>query len=200
MKKKQFRTGLQLLCVLMVLLITMTAYVAGKYIKTISISGRVTFTASLATNMILQEHKAVRNPDGSYSLTANTVNENTYILIPGVDIPKDPHIIITGKTKIPAYLYIEIESSLDVPVKYTVDTSKWTLLQTDGTTSVYYYNTVIGEDFPEDPIYILTDDQVTVSQTLLEGSDAAIDVLTIQAILKEKVGGNTAAQTYKPNS
>ena len=200
MKKKQFRTGLQLLCVLMVLLTTMTAYVAGKYIKTISISGRVTFTASLATNMILQEHKAVRNPDGSYSLTANTVNENTYILIPGVDIPKDPHIIITGKTKIPAYLYIEIESSLDVPVKYTVDTSKWTLLQTDGTTSVYYYNTVIGEDFPEDPIYILTDDQVTVSQTLLEGSDAAIDVLTIQAILKEKVGGNTAAQTYKPNS
>ena len=200
MKKKQFRTGLQLLCVLMVLLITMTAYVAGKYIKTISMNGSVTFTASLATNMILQEHEAVRNPDGSYSLTANTVNENTYILIPGVDIPKDPYIIITGKTKIPAYLYIEIESTLDAPVQYEVDPSKWTLLQIDGNKSVYYYNTEIGEGFSEDPIYILTGNQVTVSQTLRNGSDAAIDVLTIQAILKEKVGGNTAAQTYKPNS
>lgn len=200
MKKKQFRTGLQLLCVLMVLLITMTAYVAGKYIKTISMNGSVTFTVNLASNMVLQEHEAARQNDGSYTLTANTVNSNTYVLIPGVDIPKDPYIIIQGKTKIPAYLYIEIESTLDAPVKYSVDTTNWTLLQTDGNKSVYYYNTAIGEGFSEDPIYILSDNQVTVSQTLRNGSDAATDVLTIRAVLKERVGGNTAEQTYKPNS
>ena len=196
MKKKKSQSRLQWLLILLVLLITLTAYVAGKYIKTISFSGSVTFTSSLASNMVLQEHEAVQNPDGSYSLTANIVNGNNYTLIPGQDIPKDPHIIITGKTQIPAYLYIEIESTLDAPVTYEVDTTKWTLLKTDGNKSVYYYNNVLGAGFSEDPIYILKDNRVVVSQKLLSGSDAATDVLTIRAVLKERVGAGTAENTY----
>ena len=195
MKKKQFRSHLQWLLLLLVLLITLTAYVAGKYIKTISFSGSVTFTSSLASNMVLQEHEAVRNPDGSYFLTENIVNGNKYTLIPGQDIPKDPHIIITDKTMIEAYLYIEIESTLDAPVTYEVDTTKWTLLKTDGNKSVYYYNSVLGKGFSDEPIYILKDGRVTVSQKLLSGSDAATDVLTIRALMKEKVGSD-AEGTY----
>lgn len=200
MKKKQFRTWLPLLCILLVLLLTMTAYVAGKYITQIEFNGSVTFTTSLASKMELLEHKAVRQSNGTYTLGDETVTGNTYILMPGVDVPKDPYIVITGKTPIPAYLYIEIESTLDAPVEYTVDTTKWTLLKTDGNKSVYYYHTEIGKDFPEDPIYVLKDNQVTVSQTLLSGSDTETDVLSIRALLKEKVGSNTAERTYNGNT
>lgn len=196
MKKKKSRSRLQWLLILLVLLITLTAYVSGKYIKNISFNGSVTFTTSLVSNMVLQEHEAVQNPDGSYRLTDKIVNSNSYTLIPGQDIPKDPHIIITGKTQIPAYLYIEIESTLDAPVTYEVDTTKWILLKTNGNKSVYYYKDVLGEGFTEDPIYILKDGWVRVSQKLLSGSDAASDVLTIRAVLKERVGAGTAENTY----
>ena len=66
MKKKQVRNHLQLLIVLAMVLITLATFAVGKYIRELSFHGKVTFTANLAKNVILQEHLAVRQPDGSY--------------------------------------------------------------------------------------------------------------------------------------
>lgn len=49
-------------------------------------------------------------------------------------------------------------------------------------------------------INIIKGNTVFVSQDLLAKSDAAADVLTIKALLKERVGGNDAAQTYGPTT
>ena len=115
MKKKQFRNRLRLLIVLTMLLIALTTFAVGKYIKTIEMDSTITFTSKLADDVIIQEHKAVRQPDGSYVLdkSVDPVGSNTYKLIPGLDVPKDPHIIIEGKTPVQAYLYLEVVDSTE---------------------------------------------------------------------------------------
>lgn len=208
MTKKQFRTRLRLLIILSLLLLGMIGFVVGKYITTIEKKGRVTFTAKLAEAVILQEHTAQRQADGSYNLVEPFVTENTYYLIPGLDIPKDPHIVIEEKTPIPAYLFVEVVDKLDTnlvegetkkPVSYSMATG-WTELEgitgADGS-KVYYYNAVIDQDFSAYPIYILKDNKVTVSQYLrCQTADDGEDILKFNVKLVEKVGEETAAQAY----
>ena len=200
MRKMSFRARFRLLIVLTLLLIALTTFAVGKYITTIEEESTVSFTANLAKDVILQEHKADRNADGSYTLTAEiaTPDENgyynSYKLIPGLDIKKDPHIIIQDKTPIPAYLYIEVESTLDTPVTYEIDDSIWYELA--GVPGVYYYKDTIDENFSENPIYILKDNQITVGQLLLSQSDSAEDFLKFNVNLIEKVGTATVQEVY----
>lgn len=197
MRKNNFRTRLRLLIVLSLVLFSLIGFAVGKYITTLNQKNTVTFTAKLAENVILQEHLAVRQTDGGYSLHASeVVTSNAYKLIPGLDVPKDPHIIIQGKTPIPAYLFIEVESTLDKPVEYQIDDANWALLKEDATKKVYYYKSVINAPFAETAINILKDKEIIVSQHLVHLSDEDKDVLTIRALLIEKVGESTAEQTY----
>jgi hypothetical protein len=111
---KQKKSRLMMAAVAVILLAVLISSAIGKYVTTVSVPGKVTFTAKLAGSMVLQEHKAERNADGSYTLTEQiaTADENGYFngydLIPGLDIPKDPHIVITGKTDVKAYLFVEV--------------------------------------------------------------------------------------------
>ena len=98
MKKKQVRARLRLLLVLTLLLLTLIGYAVGKYVEDKTIDGRVIFTATLADEVILQERTAQRQDNGSYKLVAPMCGGNAYVLLPGLDIPKDPHIVIEGKT------------------------------------------------------------------------------------------------------
>ena len=200
MKKISFRARLQLLIVLTLLLITLVTFAVGKYKSTVSFDGSFTFTASLADKMILQEHVAERKTNGSYQLGAAVVNGNTYKLIPGLDIPKDPHIIIEGKTPIQAYLYLEVVDTLDTVtvgsnsvklVNYAL-TDDWeqvtkTPICGAANATVYRYKTMLKADVPN-AIYILKDNMVTVSQYVKSydytaGSDT--DVLEFYAYLEE---------------
>ena len=198
MNKKKFRAKLRLLIVLVLLLISLVGYAVGKYITTVESVGTVEFTATLAENMLLREHEAVRQSDGTYKLDANTtVDANTYVLVPGVDVPKDPHIIIEGKTPIRAYLYVEIVDTLDTVkvgqqdvklISYAI-TADWENTNEVGTHggTVYKYKTVLKTDVP-DPIYILANNKVTVSQyikrhDITQNSDK--DVLTFYAYMQE---------------
>ena len=189
-----FRARFRLLIVLTLLLIALTTFAVGKYITTIENESTVSFTARLAKDVILQEHLAVRQPDGSYQLGEEVVKGNSYKLIPGLDIKKDPHIIIQDKTPIPAYLYIEVVSTLDTPVTYEIDDSIWYELA--GAPGVYYYKETIDENFSENPIYILKDNQITVGQLLLSQSDSAEDFLKFNVNLIEKVGTATVQEVY----
>ena len=198
MKKMNFRTRLWLPIILSVLLIGVTTFAVGKYIKTISVQSTVTFTAKLAESVVLTESKIKRNTDGTYETTGETIAAGEiqpYSLIPGLDVPKDPHIIITGKTAIPAYLYIEIvDSTIDTYDSQPVITysviSDWTAA-TDAEMPpqhggiVYKYNTKLNTAFDKQTYYILTNNEVTVSQHLKHADTDGTDLLTFYAYLVE---------------
>ena len=92
----------------------------AKYVTTVDLTGAVHFTADLAVDVTLLEHKAERKSDGSYQLGGEWVDKNTYVVMPGVDIPKDPTITITTKSAIPAYLYVEVVGAPPTGVSYAM--------------------------------------------------------------------------------
>lgn len=128
--------------------------IQAKYMTSVSLSGTVRFNAELADNVTLQEHKALRNADGSYSLnkSADTTISNTYIVMPGVDIEKDPYFTITNKSSIDAFLYVEIVDSSPDPdtVIYNL-TTDWEKLDIQNR-NVYVYKGVFQGNTQDIPI------------------------------------------------
>lgn len=182
---KQNRSRLIPLLILLVLLISgLIGGAVGKYIKTIQFNGTVTFSATLADSMVLREHQVERETDGHYEtidaiipteVDGSTVNTNQYVLLPGHDIPKDPYIEITGKTSIPAYLFVEVIDGTADTLTYTME-DHWVELSNikgkNGGTVYVYGNAdtplAITNTSPE--VYsILKDNKVTVSQELRHG-------------------------------
>ena len=214
--KKQFRTRMVMLILLVLLLIGLVSFAGAKYATTISYTGRITFSASLAEDVILQEHLAVRQPDGSYKLdeTVAPVQANTYKLIPGLDIPKDPHIIIKGKTPIKAFLFIEVWSTLDKnAVYFQVDDTKWqatefapkrtgatVYLYVDGGTSAKVLDETVGTALTIPilkPLVESKPETIRVSQTLLSQQGEETKVLGFDVYLIEKTSDSaTPAQAY----
>ena len=204
--KKKVRIRLLVVILLLTLLIGMIGLASAKYTQTISINGKITFSARLADSIAVQEHKAVRQADGTYVLHDGSikpgseetypneiVNSNAYTLIPGVDIPKDPHIAISGKTPIHAHLYLEVlDNTPNQAIEYTLeDYWKETELApknlVDAKVYVYYDETnnknfVITSD---QTINILKNNTITVNQGLvLDGNNN--NSLKFSAYLEEK--------------
>lgn len=191
----QKRTRLHPLTVGAVLIVLVSALIGsalGKYIQTTTVSGNVTFTAKLAKDLLIQEHKAERKPDGSYGLLTGDENIITltsakdesyaYTLIPGLDIPKDTFVKVEGKTPLEAYLFLEVVETLDTVkvndrdvklVDYTVDAGKWKKLgsvtgKNGGSVYVYAVNGNAGvlDKETTDPftVPILSPEMITISQ------------------------------------
>ncbi|MBR2310753.1 MAG: hypothetical protein IKA47_09520 [Oscillospiraceae bacterium] len=224
MKRKYPR--LLLIAVVSVLLVSALAgTTVAKYVTKQTFTGKVTFSAKLAEEVLLRERTAERQPDGSYKLTTPYVAENTYELLPGMDIPKDPHVVVKGKTDLKAYLFIEIVDKLTEqigdqnyrPITYTVS-SNWLKLQDvtgeHGGTVYVYKGTgeeaaVLGEEFTKDAtdrteeidILALLDgktETVRVSQKLnsqLASDDG--DILAFYAAMGETAMGADATAVYK---
>lgn len=188
-----FRARFRLLIVLTLLLIALTTFTVGKYITTIQKPGTVTFNAKLAENVMLVESRINRKADGIYETTSETITgAQSYTLIPGLDVPKDPHIVITGKTEIPAYLYIEIvNDTIDTYNGQSVITydiaagwSQSTRAAQHGGT-VYQYDTKLDKASAKATYYILKDNKVTVSQHIKHADTDGADLLTFYAYLVE---------------
>ena len=164
----------------------------GKYIYTETLSASVTFSAEMAKNVVLQESTANRLPNGSYELIAPFVKNNTYILIPGLDVPKNPHIIITEKSPVKAYLFVEVVEALPDTIEYTI-ADGWQSLGKIGKHggTVYVYNTQLDENTPETPIHILAGDMIYVSQDLL--GSLTSQAMTFYACLGETAAGDAAS-------
>lgn len=198
MKKKQMRASgriMTLILLLSLILLGLIGFVAGKYAQDVSFDGKVVFSASLAKDVILRESTAQRQADGSYRLTEPFVLENNYVLIPGMDIPKDPHIIIEEKTNVPAYLFVEVVDRVgNDALFWKVDTSLWEAVP--GTAgNVYVYKTVL-ESTPEAPIYILEDNQVHISQHLNCDGRQISGPLTLRVKLIQKYEDADPQQAY----
>lgn len=196
--KKPFRPR-RLLPVLLVLLLAVIggiSMVNAKYTRTYTHTGTLVFKTSLAEDVRLLEHKADRLENGSYAPNKETdpVKENEYLLIPGLDIEKDPYILIQEKTPVRAYLYVEIVDTTDtyeqegetLPL-ITYDVADHWKATTDRTPAhdgnVYVYTgdqetamILTNENAPTGEIYILKDNKITVSQHIRSfGNHAAGD-------------------------
>ena len=176
--------------------------VGAKYKKTVELNTEVTFTADLAKTITLTEHTVSKKSDGSYTLTdaIEADGKNEYLVLPGVDIPKDPAITITEKSAIPAYLYVEIKESTGFPstVTYKV-TGDWTKLT--GVTGknggvVYVYKEALTST-PESPIFVLDNNQLVVSEYYAgETFDLTFYGFMAQAVDAQAIDLNKAAEIY----
>lgn len=203
--KKQIRTPLLvlLLVILVLSVIAGTGQVSAKYTTTITHKGTLRIKTSLAKDVQIQEHKANRQSDGSYALTDQLVHKNEYILIPGLDIPKDPHILITEKTPIEAFLFLEVVNKTgSSAISYTVDDEHWqetnfTPKNKNGTVYLHIGTDdkplILGENTPDSyTVPILKNDTVEVSQKLLSNPVDETNPLEFYVYLIEK---NTTAST-----
>ena len=88
----------------------LAGYGYSKFLTEKHLTGNVTYEKHLADSFVLWEHEAGTDPTGAgdYTLGDATVATNEYHLTPGTTIQKDPYITITGKTDIPAFLYVEV--------------------------------------------------------------------------------------------
>lgn len=199
------RRLLTAIAVLSLMLTYMVGFAYAKYVQTHKSNGSVTITADIGT-IVLQEHEAQKKPDGSYQLlgvdddgkcdgiTHGHPVENSYILLPGLDVPKDPHLVIEKPNDLPVYIFIEVvdEHGDDKGIHYEM--SNWTeLTGVDGphNGAVYYYNSEITTS---QTIYILDNNTVEVSQKL----DKSIKDLhlTFYAYMYQAAAGSDAEQVY----
>ena len=202
MKRKTFFRLVLLFAIVVVLIAAFVGSSLGKYKTTIELSSNVSFSAKLADELILQEHEAVHKTDGSYELNSNkVVTENSYVLIPGLNVPKDPHVVISGKTDIPAFLYVEVIDALgNDAISYNLaecwqkisDSGKY-----GGEVYVYAPGGTAAEITSDLTVNILLNDKIVVGQQLKLNSSAS-DVLNFYACLHESAG-STAETVYNQN-
>lgn len=186
-----------LLLAVLFCLSAVTFVAVAKYIKDIPFTGNVTFKADLVENFTLTETQAVRQTDGTYILSGEQVTQNTYILMPGVDVPKDPKITITGKTAVPAYLYVEVLESKNFPDEVTYTMAEgW--LPLEGVPNVYYYETPITGTPAALTISILKNNTLTVCDQLPRGSTGTLSFHAYMAQQGKDQDAKTAFTTNFP--
>ena len=161
------------------------SFLYAKYIREFNFSGNVTISADLADTFTLLEHEVTQNSDGSYNVNEQTVTENEYYVLPGINIPKDPTITIEGKTSIPSYLFIEVVDNLDHNViTFDIDDSHWQVVQgaeslNDGTVYVF---TIDGTPAVLDD---KTNDELIKSIGIIKGN-----TLNVTSIAKDSKGND----------
>ncbi|MBR3760744.1 MAG: hypothetical protein IKL31_01615 [Ruminococcus sp.] len=164
-----------------------TAGLKAKFVRKVNLKGSVEFSSELAKNITLNESKANITDSGKYELDiSQKVLENSYKVMPGVNIPKDPEVTVTGKTGVPSYLFIMIEEK-DIPdsVVYSL-CDHWKKL--DNSDNVYVYT---KNDF-NSAIKIIKDDVLIVSQQY----DGEAFNLDFTAYLYQKLSNETPEQTF----
>ena len=127
----------------------------------------------------LLESEAIQQANGTYTLGSNKVTANTYKLIAGVDVPKDPKISINNKTNIPAYLYLEVAGDTNTYFELDLETC-WDPLtgvvgQHGGNVYVYTENnsTTLGE-ITSKTIGIIAGDILDVKDTFSNSGDKTL--------------------------
>ena len=188
--KKAFVTAL--VFVLVIALAAAAGVVSAKFMGEKDVKGSVGLKADLAESITVYEHVANRQTDGSYELDSSAITEEgqTYMLMPGVDIYKDPTVRVTGYTGVPAYLFVKITEDLNSSGYATCNfTNGWYALT--GINGVWYKELtsadIPGEDetYKDYPLLAANNNgyQITVSETLPRESEFTV---TIKAYIGQK--------------
>lgn len=153
--------------------------------------------AAFGVEIEVIEHKAVLISDADkavqcdsvYELNKEEVQDNIYSeVLPGVDIPKDPFIRITGKANVPCELYVKaVVKDLPDTVKYEM-ADGWEffdseILQSGGTAYTYKYNKVIDSTFGG-TVYVIKDNKLEVLESYVGNGNTF--TLTFNAWLVQK--------------
>lgn len=194
----KYQVQRQRLLVAIVLLSTILVGLCGvayaQYRQTITISdsgNKLTITADIGS-ISVWEHKAMRQTDGTYQLGADVVSGNGYLLIPGVDLPKDPYVSVTKTSTIEAYVYIRVASDLPDTVTFTLADCWKPVAGYDGV-YVYCQDSDPVKVTGNAEVQILKDNTIYVSQYYNGG---AACTLQFTAYLYEVAAGNSAASVY----
>ncbi len=175
--------------------------VGAKYVKEIRIPCRLIIKANLADKVAVFEHEPQRQADGTYQLVSNEVSQSEYVLMPGVDAARDPFVRIEGKSDIPAYVYVEVVSTLDEKAGFTL-TDDWEKL--DGVTGqnggeIYAYCDTVASDNGQDiTIPLLDGSIVTVSHTYIAADEAETE-LSFYPYMARADEDRTAAECFDKN-
>ncbi len=179
--ERQRRRLLATIAVLSVILVSLCSAVYAKYVKTDTISGTLNITADIG-NISVKEHLYIQNADGSYSQTDTLLPNgsnigNEYVLIPGVDIPKDPFVVVEKPNDIPVYIFLIINEAPKEDTVTWVMENDWQHIPLSkdhysGSGWVYVYTgsgtdpAVVTDSMPKIPV--LKNNQIIVSQFLLQ--------------------------------
>lgn len=204
MKKKTLTIAIALVLVVALAVGATWAYLTAQ-------SGPVTntFTAGKAVasdNLKLYESKAVQGTDGTYTLGADKVNGNTYTVMPGVNLPKDPTVEVM-KADGPYYLFVEVTKGDQVgnndttkALSYKVDGTNWTLLEINGKEVYAYTNGGAAAAIMSAPVTakVLAGDTITVSgeEALTSALTAASANLTFKAYACQAAGFTSAVEAF----
>lgn len=151
--------------------------VAGTYAYLTAQTDQVknTFTAAgLASKFTLDESKATQQPDGSYTLDVNDrVQENTYSVVPKVNLAKDPTVHVTLEKNVGAYVFLAVDNNLGDGLTATIDDTQWTALNktytANGAEWTIYYKQLAGSATPAQvDINVLAGQQIVVGDTVAE--------------------------------
>ena len=168
----------------------------------------------LATTFTLQEHLAIKAADGSYTVSSTELapeNKNSYSVMPGLELKKDPFITITGKTEAPAYLFIEVVDELTVDYTWTVD-SAWKKVEgaigahkdeadTSAKCDVYVYcgTDTTPDIFTADPsstINIINGQKIDVAKNATLGTES-LDLTFYAYLAQANIGENDTNLSYE---
>lgn len=140
---------------------------------------------------------------GDVDIELSETTGNTYHIVPGVNITKDPTVTVKAN-KEPCWVFVKIveanwpavteTDSTTRKVNYSVD-SAWAAL--DGVAGVYYLEA--GTLATDTDYSVLANNQVTVSSTLTKAEANAITTaptLTFTAYAIQKEGFTTAAAAW----
>lgn len=202
MKKKTLTIAIAL-----VLVVALAVGATWAYLTSTTDTITNTFVAGGAVNqgdLELFEHVATKNNDGTYTLGETTVTSNTYVVMPGVNLPKDPTVNVKAASGA-YYLFVEVTKGAKVDgdtLGYTVDGSKWIRLNIEGR-EVYAYTTDGTNpailNTPVSNAHVLTGDTITVSRD--EAKIAALTAdnanLTFKAYACQAAGFENAAAAFK---
>lgn len=151
--------------------------VAGTYAYLTAQTDQVknTFTAAgLASKFTLDESKATQQPDGSYTLDVNDrVQENTYSVVPKVNLAKDPTVHVKLEKNVGAYVFLAVDNNLGDGLTATIDDTQWTALNktytANGAEWTIYYKQLEGSATPAQvDINVLAGQQIVVGDTVAE--------------------------------
>lgn len=162
--------------IFMLFVVSVIGGMYAKYLRTVTLSKRMTISAQLADDVKLIEHELVYQ-NGKYELGEKEVLKNVYDVVPGADIPKDPQIIIEDKSVVDTYLYIEVVDTLpeNSGISYQL-TSQWIELDNlrgkhEGQIYVYSQDgnnpTIINNtNLSDNTIYIIESNKITVNENI----------------------------------
>jgi len=201
-KKKTNSKILSLLSVLLMTVIAITivvGVVSAKYVTERHIPGKITIKADLAKEIEVFEHTISGNPDVYELTTEETTQGNTYRLMPGVDVPKDPYVRIKGYTGVNAYVYVELISDADPTYVSFSLSDKWVKLASiaDGRNIYYYTGTLQAADLIE--LEILDGKGLTVNYGLPRATDAFIKFDAFIAQRTNDASAADAAAVFNAN-